>query len=240
MPTKPKVILLAAGRGRRFGRRTALTPKCLIPLKKGETLLGRYLNSFRTLGLRDITVVVGHQKEKIVTACVENSRGLSIRFPFNPFFKKGSIVSLFTAREEMTDDCLVMDADVYFRPEQLKPLLNAKKSSFLLDPRSTSSGEEMILMAKNEKPVKISKRVDPRLSPLGEATGFLLLKKKDAALLARLLEKLVRSGKTECEYEESYNELMKTRQLGFEKIKGFWSEMDFEEDLKKIRTRMGA
>ena len=225
---------MAAGRGRRFGRRTALTPKCLIPLKKGDTLLARYLQAFRKLGLRDIAVVVGHQKEKIVEACVENSRGLSIRFPFNPLFKKGSIVSLHTAREEMMGDCLVMDADVYFRPEQLKALLRAKKSSFLIDPRSKSSGEEMILMAKGSKPAHISKKINPRLRSLGEATGFLLLRKKDAQLLAQILEKMVRSGKTECEYEESYNELMKTRRLSYEKISGFWSEMDFEEDRLKI------
>ena len=243
MQTKPKVILLAAGRGRRFGRRTALTPKCLIPLIKGETLLARYLQAFRKLGLRDIVVVVGHQKEKIVEACVEDSRGLSIRFPFNPLFKKGSIVSLHTAREEMMGDCLVMDADVYFRPEQLKTLLRAKKSSFLIDPQSKSSGEEMMLMApatkasagkRGARPCHISKKVDPRLRSLGEATGFLLLRKKDAQLLAQILEKMVRSGKTECEYEESYNALMKTRRLGYEKISGFWSEMDFEEDLLKI------
>ncbi len=236
MPTKPKVILLAAGRGRRFGKRTALLPKCLIPLRPGETLLARYLDSFRKLGLCDVTIVVGHQKEKIVEACVENGRGLMIRFLANPLFKKGSIVSLFTARGEMNTDCLVMDADVYFQPRQLVGLLRSKSSSFLLDPRSKSTGEEMILMSRGNKPVHISKKTDGRLRALGEATGFLLLKKTDASLLSRILEKMVRSGKTECEYEESYNELMKTRRLGAAKIKGFWSEMDFEADRKKIMS----
>jgi len=229
-----KVILLAAGRGRRFGRRTAVLPKCLIPLRRGETLLSRYLDAFRKLGLRDIILVVGHEKEQIIEACVENSRGLTIRFIPNPLFRKGSIVSLYTARGEMTTDCLIMDADVFFRPGQLKGLLRTKQSAFLLDPRSKSSGEEMIVTAKAGKPVHISKKPDPKLNALGEATGFLKLAKKDAALLARILEKMVRSGKTECEYEVAYNELMKTRRLGVEKIKGSWSEMDFESDRKKI------
>lgn len=231
-----KVILLAAGRGRRFGRRTAGLPKCLIPLKRGETLLSRYLDSFRKLGLRDIVLVVGHKKEKIIEACVEQGRGLSIRFILNPLFRKGSIVSLHAAGDEMDDDCLIMDADVFFRPEQLKGLLRFKRSAFLLDPRSKSSGEEMILTAKHGRPIHISKKPDPKLRALGEATGFLKLVKKDAMLLARILEKMVRSGKTECEYEETYNELMKTRRLGVEKIKGSWSEMDFEDDRKKIMS----
>ncbi len=229
-----KVILLAAGRGRRFGRRTAALPKCLIPLRRGRTLLSRYLDSFRGLGLRDIVVVIGHEKEKIIESCIENGRGLSIRFLHNPHYKKGSIVSLYTARGEMRTDCLIMDADVYFSGGQLRKLLREKRSAFLLDPRSKSSGEEMILTAKHGKTVHISKKPDPKLRALGEATGFLKLLKKDAMLLARILEKMVRSGKKECEYEESYNELMKTRRLGVEKITGFWSEMDFEADLKKI------
>ncbi len=229
-----KVILLAAGRGRRFGRRTASLPKCLIPLRRGQTLLSRYLDSFRKLGLRDIVVVVGHQKEKIVEACVELGRGLSIRFLDNPLYKKGSIVSLYTARDEMQADCLIMDADVYFRAEQINKLVCAKRSVFLLDPHSKRTGEEMMLMARQGKPVQISKCPDTKLQTLGEATGFLKLKEKDASLLARILEKMVHAGKTECEYEESYNALMKTRRLGVERISGFWSEMDFEEDRKKI------
>ena len=231
-----KVILLAAGRGRRFGRRTATLPKCLIPLGRGSNLLTRYLDSFRKLGLRDIAVVVGHQKEKIVESCVENGRDLSIKFLVNPEYRKGSLVSLFAACGELDRDCLIMDADVWFRTGALAKLLRAKKSAFLLDPRSKSSGEEMMVMARDTRLACISKRVDARLRTVGEAVGFLKLKKNDARLLAKILEKMVRQGKTHLEYEESFNELMKRRRLGYEKIAGFWREMDFEEDLAVIRS----
>ena len=230
-----KVILLAAGRGRRFGKRAAKLPKCLIPLgKKGENLLSRYLHSFRKLGLRDIVVVVGHQKDKIIRECVEKGRGLSIKFLLNPDYEKGSIVSLFTASGELTGDSLLMDADVYFQTQQLKKLLRAGRSSFLLDPSAKSTGEEMMLMAKNGRLVRISKKTARGLKVVGEAVGFLKLKQNDAGLLAQILERMVRRGKTDCEHEESYNELMKKRKVGFKKITGFWTEMDFEEDLDVI------
>ena len=59
-----KVIILAAGVGKRMSAVTSKIPKCLI--KVGEhTLLERYLESFSLLGVRDIVVVVGHLKEKI-------------------------------------------------------------------------------------------------------------------------------------------------------------------------------
>jgi len=232
-----KVILLAAGRGRRFGRRTQRLPKCLIPIGRGENLLSRYLDIFRKLDLRDIVVVVGHEKEKIVRQCVQKSRGLSIKFLINPDYRKGSIVSLFTAAGEFTEDCLVMDADVFFSASALRPLLKARRTSFLLDPRSRSTGEEMMAMGKGPRLVRVSKTVDLRLNIVGEAVGFLKLKVTDAKYLAKILEKMIRSGKTSLEYEASYNELMKKRRFGFKRITGFWTEMDFEEDLNVILRR---
>ena len=233
-----KIILLAAGRGRRFGRRTARLPKCLIPLGvHGENLLSRYLDSFRSLGLRDVTVVVGHEKEKIVRECVEKGRSLTVKFVVNPDYKKGSIVSLSAAAGEMTDDCLVMDADVFFETSALKKLLRTPGTAFLLDPRSKSSGEEMMLMPKNRRLVRISKKTDRRLDIVGEAVGFFKIKKKDARQLAKILKKMVHNGKTGVEYEEAYNKLMKKTKVSFQTIGSFWTEMDFEEDRRKILRR---
>ena len=48
---------------------------------------------------------------------------------------------------------------------------------------------------------------------------------------------MVREGKTGAEYEDSYNRLMKKTRVSFEKIGGFWTEMDFEEDRRKILER---
>ena len=233
-----KVLLLAAGRGRRFGKRTARLPKCLIPLGKGANLLSRYLDSFRKLDIRKIVIVVGHEKKKIMAECARKGRGLDIRFIANRRYRLGSIVSLASAAPEMNDDCLIMDADVFFSSSALKSLLRARKSSFLLDPRSKSSGEEMMLMSKDSRPVKISKKTDPSLKVLGEATGFFLVKKKDARRLAGILRRMVRAGKTKVEYEGSYCELMKKSRVGYVKIKSFWTEMDLEGDLKTIRGRL--
>lgn len=233
-----KVILLAAGRGKRFGRRTARLPKCLIPLGSGKNLLSRYLDAFRKLGLRDVVIVVGHEKDQIIHECVEKGRGLSIKFLVNPEYKKGSIVSLFTAAGEMDQDLLIMDADVFFSAASLRPLLKKNRSAFLLDPRSVSSGEEMMVMAKNGRLSRISKKLAPDLRVIGEATGFFKVIKKDAKTLSGILKKMVQAGKTGVEYEDAYNRLMKNNRVFFETIRGFWTEMDFEEDRNKILKRL--
>ncbi len=232
-----KVILLAAGRGKRFGKRTKTWPKCLIPIgQKDEHLLSRYLNTFRLLGLTEVIVVVGHMRALVTQACRKHGPSLDIRFIHNPRYRLGSIVSLQCASKEFDDDILVMDADVYFDPAALKKILRTKRSTFLLDTRSRSMGEEMMLMSRGGQAVKIAKKVDPALKTIGEATGFFKVVKKDAVVLGRILNSMVRRGITGVEYEDAYNELMKKVTPATAKIDGFWSEMDFEEDLRTIKA----
>ena len=233
-----KVILLAAGVGRRFGQRTKKIPKCLVPLGQGETLLKRYFRSFRSIGLREIIIVVGHKKEMIMSETARSGHHLKVRFVENEEYTKGSVLSLFKASHELNDDCLIMDADVYFPTRALKRLVNSKhRSSFLVDPRSRFSGEEMMVMAKKDRPVRIAKKVDASLKVLGESVGFLKVGKTDAKLLKKILASFIRRGKTDVEYEDSYNILMQKTKLGVESITEFWTEIDFEEDLRKIRRR---
>ncbi len=231
-----KVILLAAGRGKRFGKRTKTLPKCLIPVgPKGEHLLSRYLDTFRALKMKEVVLVVGHLKSQVMREARKHGKGLAIRYIENKRYKLGSIVSLHTAIEAFDDDILIMDADVYFDAPELKKIISKKKSAFLLDTRSKSAGEEMMLMAKGGRLTKISKKVDPSLRIVGEATGFFKVVKNDAKILAGILDQMVKDGITGVEYEDAYNCLMEKRCPCYAEISGFWSEMDFEEDLLKIR-----
>ena len=232
-----KAIVLAAGVGKRFGKRTRALPKCLIPLgpKKGN-LLRRYLKVFRACGIRDIVIVVGHLKNKIKKECAVHAKGLRVRFIENKRYRLGSILSLHTASKEIKGDVLIMDADVYFPVKALKKLLSSgQKSAFLADTSSKSSGEEMMLMSKQGKLHSIAKKIDPSLKTIGEATGIVRFREKESLLLKKILSDFIREKNIKVEYEEAYAELMKKCSIGVVKIDGlFWSEMDFEEDLKKI------
>lgn len=233
-----KVILLAAGTGKRLGARTKKTPKCLVPLGGGENLLKRYFRSFRALGLKDIVLVVGHQKEMILSEYVRTGRGLRIRSIENEEYEKGSLLSLFKASEELNEDCLIMDADVYFETRSLKRLVDSKHpSSFLVDPRTKFTGEEMMVMTEGRRLKQIAKKISPSLKMVGESVGFLKIRKNDAERLKNILADFVRRGKTGVEYEEAYNALMQQTAIGSEIITEFWTEMDFEEDLKTIMRR---
>ena len=96
-----------------------------------------------------------------------------------------------------------------------------------------------MLMAKTKKPFFISKKINPDLKILGEATGFFKIQRNHAGLLKKILGEFVRQGKTNAEYEETYNRLMQRVTVGVETVGNhFWTEMDFEKDRKKILTHL--
>lgn len=233
----PEAIVLAAGVGKRLGSLTHSTPKCLVPLsKKGACLLKRYLETFRSLGLNEVTIVVGYQKEKILRAASSWGRGLKLRFVVNPDFRRGSILSLHRASRRLTRSVLILDADVFFPAEALARLIDSREqSAFLIDPRSKSSGEEMMLMAKDGRPWSISKRTDPTLQVLGEATGIVRLDEQAARTLGKILKKFHRRDDLDREYEDAYCELLTRKKVGCVSMNGlFWSEIDFQEDLDAV------
>ena len=90
-------------------------------------------------------------------------------------------------------------------------------------------------MAKNGRPARISKKPDPALSVLGEATGIVKLAEADARELKKILADFYRKGTLDVEYEEAYCRLLGRKRIGAVGMDGlFWSEIDFEEDLERV------
>src|SRR5688500_9149359 len=111
-----KAIMLAAGVGRRLpGGDGEHPPKVLLEFG-GLTLLQRHLNALRRLNIESLTLVVGYRAGDIVRALEEAEVGGFVRVVENADFRRGSLISLWTARDALTGggDVLFMDADVLY------------------------------------------------------------------------------------------------------------------------------
>ncbi len=229
-----KVIILAAGVGKRMSAVTNIIPKCLI--KVGEkTLLERHLEAISLLGIKDIVFVVGHLKQKIKETVKKNNNGFNIKYIENEQYTKGSILSLWYARDELNDDVLIMDADVLYHDKLLKILAESgNKNCFLLDKSCDDTGEEMMLFVKGDKVVGISKVRSYDCDFKGEGVGFFKLASNDCHKLKNILEEFEQAGKVNAEYEDSLHELLSRCTVGFESVNDLpWIEIDFEEDIER-------
>ncbi len=227
-------IILAAGVGRRFGSEMDDRPKGLLQVGD-ESLLGRLVRQLRAAGIGRIVVVTGHRAE-LVRAAFANDPGVEILV--NPNYRRGAILSLWTARQVLDGPALVMDADVWAPDGLLRRLVHSPHPNcFLLDGRAEPSGEEQMLMVRGERVCDISRRPGEGFDLRGESVGFLKLSGEAAGLLLELMRERVERGDVDREHEEVYPALMARVEIGFERVDDLdWTEIDFPEDLARARA----
>jgi choline kinase len=226
-----RAILLAAGSGRRLGRPF---PKCLVDIG-GTTLLTRALRALAGVKVTEAWVVVGYRHELIAEELGRHPASVSVVCVRNEAFLRGSIRSLWTAREAMSGEVLVMDADVLFPLHLLRRLVHSPHSNCVLgDPRSPFSGEEMMLTVHGERVWDITRGVQDPSHVLGEGVGFYKLGRSAAHALRGVLDEWVASGRDHEEYEEVFRVLFKSCVFGYELVGDLpWTEIDFPEDILK-------
>jgi choline kinase len=235
-----KAIILAAGVARRLAPMTDRTHKCLLPVGQ-HPLLTRMLSALQSVGIRETVLVVGHCADQ-VREVAERSAGDRMRMTciVNPEYAKGSALSLYTAREHLTEPTLVMDADVLFPREFLRRLVaTPAPSSFLIDRGFQDTGEEVKFYTRADRVIALGKKVVPESWDLvGEGVGFFKSGAEAGPTLISLLERVIEADALN-EYEEALHLLVQQHHVGWVEVTGLpWTEIDFAEDLRRARDEV--
>ena len=106
-----KVILMAAGRGTRISKFIGDKPKSLVDVG-GMTLLSHTIQMLKSNGINDISIIVGYKHEMIE----EELKNQNVKIYHNKdFAQTNSIYSLFLAKDELSeDDVILANADVFW------------------------------------------------------------------------------------------------------------------------------
>ena len=227
-----RAILLAAGTGRRLQRPF---PKCLVDVG-GMTLLRRTLRALAAVKVLEAWIVVGYRHDLIAAELDRFPSPLPVVCVRNEAFLRGSVRSLWAARQVMSNPVLVMDADVLFPVHLLHRLVQSSHSNCVLaDPRSAFTGEEMMLTIQDHHIRDITRGVhDASSHVLGEGVGFYKLDHLAAQRLRDMLDQWIASGRDNEEYEEAFRLLFKACIFGYELVGDLpWTEVDFPEDITK-------
>jgi len=119
-----KAIILAAGIGSRLGSFTEHTPKCLVPIN-GVPILINTLTHLSGVGVEETVIVVGHLKEKIYDTIGESFKGMKVSYIESEHYATtNNIYSLWLAREHLTEDIILLEADVFFEKALLNQLIS--------------------------------------------------------------------------------------------------------------------
>jgi choline kinase len=234
-------IILAAGVARRLAPLTDRTHKCLLSVG-GRSLLDRMLDALARAGVEETTIVVGHCQDQVRAAAAARRDVMRIRCVENPEYHKGSILSLWMARDAMLGaDTISMDADVLFPRTFLPELIAAAEpSALLLDRGFHDTGEEVKLYGVGRRVIALGKKVVPeRWDVVGEGIGFFKCGRNDAREYLRLLEASIAETGGANEYEDALHELLARVPVGWVDVTGLpWTEVDFAEDLRRAESEI--
>jgi phosphoenolpyruvate phosphomutase len=114
----PRAVILAAGFEPQLMPLIADRPKAMLDVK-GRSILERQLEALRRCGVRDIVVVRGYRKERVVVQ--------GVRFVDNDrFAETGELYSLFGAEPELDGPFVLLYGDIVFDPAILVKLLQTR------------------------------------------------------------------------------------------------------------------
>lgn len=119
-----QAIILAAGMGKRLGALTEHNTKCMITVN-GITLIDRMLSQLSLLDLSRVIIVVGYEREKLITFIGNKYPSLNITYIENPIYDKtNNIYSLALTKEYLVEeDTLLLESDLIFDHSLLELIL---------------------------------------------------------------------------------------------------------------------
>ena len=205
-----KVIIVAAGRGRRLGPETADIPKCMVRVA-GQPILHWQLRAFAAAGLSDIVVVRGYLGDRI------DGGGAALVFVDNRAWAQNNILaSLLCAAGHLPDSFFFSYCDIVYTPEVVARLAartratNPAPVSLIIDrcwaeayqgrTLHPVSEAELTLLDGQGRVARVGKGAVAREKAAGEFIGLAHFSAVGAAALRAVWDKAVAAGGLEAPF----------------------------------------
>lgn len=125
-----KALILNSGIGSRMNNLTKDIPKCMLEIKKDESILSRQLVALKRAGIHDIVITTGLFDKKIRKYCEYLNLGLNYIFCNNPKYNETNyIYSIYLAQQYLQDDILLLHGDLVFDGDIICNMLKKEHSS---------------------------------------------------------------------------------------------------------------
>jgi choline kinase len=236
-----KAIVLSAGQGRRLLPLTEDTPKCLLPVF-GKPVIAWQIDALLQAGIEDVTVVVGFQVGKVEALLAERYADYpQVKTRFNPFFEVAdNLASCWIARDEMTDNFLLLNGDTLFDAGLLSRVLEAERAPITLcvDFKEAYDEDDMKVQLDADGWVRHVSKVLTAEQTNAESIGLIHFHGQGAQLFQDAVERALRDpAKLKSWYLTIIDMLAQQRLVNACSVQGFkWCEIDFIDDLRRSET----
>ncbi len=238
-----KVIILSAGQGKRLLPMTATLPKCLLTVQ-GKTIIEWQIDELHKCGIDDITVVVGYNADKVKNLLQQRYGSTKIGTCCNPdYATTDNLISCWMAREEMTEDFILLNGDTLFEAPIVETLLNAPAApiTVTINLKDSYDTDDMKVSLDGSRLLHVGKDI-PLDKVDGESIGMILFRNAGPQLFRDGLEKARADQSCSRRWFLSViDEIAGQDTVSTCSIKGLaWCEVDFPADLEQAERIVAA
>lgn len=240
-----RVIILAAGQGKRLLPLTADVPKALLDIG-GKTLIERQVEAFAANGLNDFVVVTGYGADKMeqALASVASRLGVSIITTYNPFYAVAdNLASCWLLRGFMDRDFIQVNGDNVFRGDLVARLLEPTTQNIgvAINRKDAFDADDMKVMLDGARLTEVGKTL-PVDTVDAEAIGFYMFRGEGVTHYVNELELAMRDPQgLKRWFPSAVGSLAKKVPIGVVECSGLrWSEVDFPVDLQQARQLVSS
>ena len=231
-----KALILAAGVSRRLYPKTYNTPKCLLEVG-GKPIINYQLEALSELGINDITMIVGYHREMLVESVEKNFPEINFKFIVNHhYFETNTAYSVYVGREALSDQHLLMNADVVYPKELLSKLYHSSFENVLaVDIKSCGREEVKVIDGGQNKISAIGKDLIEDQC-LGEFIGVAKFSLEFMNEFVNALGQLIEAGGKNDYFEAGIEQLLEKQLVNYVDVSEYpCLEIDFIEDLELAR-----
>lgn len=234
-----RAIIIAAGKGTRLYPLTKNTPKSLLEIGNGITMLESQLHSLKENGLKDITIIVGYRAEQIEAKIKKYANDFNINTVYNPFYEtSNNLISVWMARHFMQEDFITINGDDIFKPVVIENLLKSESNiTMVIDEKPEYDEDDMKVVHENGLVHQVSKKIAMDKAN-GESVGIIKFTGKGRQIYIDTLEEMVRDDENmNAFYLKAIQQMInKGYPVHFSMCKpDDWGELDFHPDLVLIK-----
>jgi bifunctional UDP-N-acetylglucosamine pyrophosphorylase/glucosamine-1-phosphate N-acetyltransferase len=214
-----KAVVLAAGRGTRLQPVTSDSSKCMLPLV-GKPILWHILNVLKKVGIKDVTLIVGYKKEKIVEYFGDGWKvGLNISYVDQ---KKRDGTASAIGLANLDEDFIVLNGDTLVDLEDINLILKNQSGVATLGVRKVEDPQQYgVVEITGDRVKSIVEKPKKTLSNLIN-TGVYIFSSE----IFEAIKKTRKSERGEYEITTTIQNLIKDgKEVGAVELKGVWSDI---------------
>ena len=243
--SKFKILFLAAGVGRRFGKKGKIIPKSLISIRK-KTLIENIVQILKKRKAKEISIILGYKSKKIIKV-LRKIQGIKFNFINIKDFRKNNHGCSWHHFKKYwyveKKPMLLLHTDISFNPKFLDNIIKSKKKDIIgiHSNKNIMKDTSLVIKANKEYQIKEINLKTHISNNVGEVIGINKISPKTNERIFNFMDKFLKGKNKKLPWELVINKFIKITNFNkFSILKNqnyFWINVNYNKDYLNLKNK---